>query len=248
MDTLRIILIAGGVALLVGIYLWDRLQARRRQEAEPWPEGEVEGMEEDGIDPRSQQQNPFDDDWEVVAIPARRESENIDEALDGLEGISTASEEADAEQVAPSAGASHDEPHDEEVIILSLMAAEGGSYNGMQLLDAMEVCGLQHGDMGIFHYDDLDSGKPLFSVANVLEPGNFDLDSMGELETPGLALFMRLPAPLDGEKALLTFVQQARLLQGQLSGVLTDAKRRELSRETLEELQQTARRFPVDGK
>ncbi len=43
----------------------------------------------------------------------------------------------------------------------------------------------------------------------------------------------------------MTCVLQARLLQGQLSGVLTDAKRRELSRETLDELQETARRFRV---
>jgi cell division protein ZipA len=269
MDTLRIILILGGVLLLLGIYLWEHFKTRKKEEQESWEDIEIESDvgENERIDTSLDNGNPFDDDWEVVPISAHRETTASDDSLDDLKGISAAGSEEDIDENHVAAGAtSQAEEHaveealeeqlpvtdekeqtqaDEEVIILSLMAGEGTTFNGMQLLDAMELCGLSHGEMDIFHYTDLESGKPLFSVANVLEPGNFDLQSMGELETPGLALFMQLPAPVDGEKALLTFVQQAKRLKEQLSGTLTDSQRRELTRDTLEELKTTARRFRV---
>ena len=241
MDTLRIVLIAGGIALIVGIYLWDRIKSRKREELGRWQDIEIEG-EEGRTDPLISNDNPFDDEWEVVPIPARRETGSEDDNLEGLKGIVALSDDdiVDDAGTAPQA--------DEEVIILSLMAGEGNTFNGMQLLDAMELCGLHHGEMGIFHYTELESGKPLFSIANVLEPGSFDLANIGDIETPGLAMFMRLPAPIDGEKALLTFVQQAKRLKEQLSGKLTDGQRRELSRETLDDLKNTARRFRVTAE
>ena len=244
MDTLRIVLIAGGIALIVGIYLWDRIQARKRNGPGRWQDIELE-TEEGRSDPLISNDNPFDDEWEVRPIPAKRDKSSDEENLDGLKGIVALSSDDTIDEE----GGDEPPPQpDEEVIILSLMAPEGEPYNGMQLLDAMEQCGLNHGEMGIFHYPDLDTNQPLFSVANVLEPGSFDMETIGELETPGLALFMQLPAPIDGEKALLTFVQQAKRLKEQLGGRLTDRQRRELSRETLDELKETARRFRVTAE
>lgn len=241
MDTLRIILIAGGLALLLGIYLWDRIQSRRKDEPGRWQDIEIEGQE-GRRDPLLSNDSPFDDEWEVVAIPARRDPSDVEHNVEGLKGIVALSPDDIVDDDKMPA------PPEEAVIILSLMAPKGETFNGMQLLNAMELCGLHHGDMGIFHYTELDSGKPLFSVANVLEPGSFDREHMGDIETPGLAMFMQLPAPIDGEKALLTFVQQAKRLKEQLSGHLTDGQRRELTRETLDDLKSTARRFRVSAE
>lgn len=236
MDSLRIVLILVGVAILAGIYLWGRKRYSRRLEQENDLSTEEDLFEEGVIDPRSSNENPFDEEWKGEAIAARRENVLQDGALDGLQGIIA----GDNENIEEGEG---NEVADEAVIILSLMANGEERFNGMQLLDAMELCGLSHGEMGIFHYPELDSGKNLFSVANVVEPGSFDMESIGELETPGLALFMQLPAAIDGEKALLIFVQQAKRLKEQLGGHLTDSQRRELTRETLDELKTIARRF-----
>jgi FtsZ-interacting cell division protein ZipA len=238
MDSLRIFLILGGIALVLVIYLWDRLRSRKRDELVRWQDMEIES--EDGHhDPLIRDDNPFDGGWQDESIQAYRGNGAADDDFDELKGIVALSDEdiVAVDDVPPQS--------EEEVIILSLMAEEGSTFNGMQLLDAMELCGLSHGEMGIFHYQDLDSDRPLFSIANVLEPGSFDKDHMDELETPGLALFMRLPAPIDGERALLTFVQQAKRLKEQLSGTLTDGQRRELTREILDDLKTTARRFRV---
>lgn len=241
MDTFRITLLLGGIVLVLAIYLWERLKSRQRDAQRHWQEIELD-VEDGHIDPLLRDANPFDEGWQGGAIKAQRDGAVMDGSLEGLKGVVALSDDDIVDEDVMPASA------DEAVIVLSLMAREGMTFNGMQLLDAMELCGLSHGEMGIFHYLELESGKPLFSIANVLEPGSFDKDHMDELETPGLALFMRLPAPIDGEKALLTFVQQAKRLKEQLSGQLTDGQRRELTRETLDDLKNTARRFRVTAE
>ncbi|MEZ5461801.1 cell division protein ZipA C-terminal FtsZ-binding domain-containing protein [Dokdonella sp.] len=37
---------------------------------------------------------------------------------------------------------------------------------------------------------------PVFRVANMLKPGNFDMARIETLDTPGLTLFMALPEPV----------------------------------------------------
>ncbi len=236
MDTLRIVLILAGIALIAGIFLWERIQSRRRDEPVPWQDVEIE-KEEGHVDPLIDNENPFDGEWRIEAIQARRESGSSDEELEELKGIVALTEDDVADENTP-----HPQPED-AVIIFSLMAGEGRHFTGMQLLEAMEVCGLSFGEMGVFHYYDLDSDRSLFSVANVLEPGSFDREHLDTLETPGLALFMPLPTSMDGEKALLIFVQQAKRLKDLLGGKLTDSQRRELTRETLDELKIMARRY-----
>ena len=85
---------------------------------------------------------------------------------------------------------------------------------------AAEKAGLEFGDMGIYHR--LVDGKrelgPIFSVANMLKPGNFDLAHLDALHTRAFSLFMTLPAPLpalDAWDAMLPTAQRlAELLDG----------------------------------
>lgn len=265
MEWMRLTLVIAGIVLVAAIYLWERYKQRRRDADQRWhdielgSDEEVEVAEEEVIPEslRTTTEDPLSEGWSGTALKAERRSHLGDEVLAGLKGISSTAEEeelpefhatVETEDKSETAPQTQAPPRDEAVIVLALMAREEAPFHGMKILDAMEICGLSFGRMGIFHYPDTDSGETLFSVANVLEPGSFDRERMDELETPGLALFMPLPAPIDGEKALLTFVQQARRLREQLDGRLTDGRRRELSRETIDELKQTARRFRVTAE
>ena len=60
------------------------------------------------------------------------------------------------------------------------------------------------GGMKIFdrHLSDDGSGAVLFSMANLVNPGTFDLKTMGELEAPGVTLFMALDELADPVDAL----------------------------------------------
>lgn len=118
------------------------------------------------------------------------------------------------------------------VIALTVMARDGRRLGGPEVSRAVQDAGMEFGDMGIFHRlaSAEDGAPPLFSLANVLKPGHFDLDRIDELRTPGLALFMELPGP--AAEATTTFrkmVATGERLAAALDAELCDDQRRPLS-------------------
>ncbi len=244
MDPFRLILLAIGVVLIAAIYLWDRW--RRRQ-------GEREQYLDDEL-PSPAEEAGSDDDWDIIPLPRHADrSAPMEEAqlkeLAGFNGRSAKaglSEEEEAvalaafrdEEVAPA-----DAPR-EALLVLTVIAQEGESFSGPTLSDLFEALDLRYGDMRIFHRIDAASGQPVFSIVNVLEPGYFDLQDLPDLRTPGLALFMHLPGPLDGATAFDDLLATARSLAGALEGRIGDQQRRLLNDATVAQMRATARQFP----
>jgi cell division protein ZipA len=90
---------------------------------------------------------------------------------------------------------------------------------------ALRAAGLRHGRYGIFHKlpDDL-SDEPLFSVANLTEPGSFDMSRLSETKIPGMSFFMILPGVGDPVERFDQMVATARELARELDGELRDEK------------------------
>lgn len=124
----------------------------------------------------------------------------------------------------------------EEVIVINVMAGQQGLFNGAELLDVVLKSGLRFGSMDIFHrYSDAKGdGVLLFSMANMVKPGTFDLDAMDTFETPGVSLFMTLPLDADSIKAYELLVQTAYDIATALGGELKDERRSAMTRQTLE--------------
>ncbi|HSC09985.1 MAG TPA: cell division protein ZipA C-terminal FtsZ-binding domain-containing protein, partial [Rhodanobacteraceae bacterium] len=76
----------------------------------------------------------------------------------------------------------------DRIVTLFVAARADETFNGASLVVAAEKAGLTFGDMGIFHR--LLPGKPqagpVFSMANMIKPGNFDMRHIDELRTPGV--------------------------------------------------------------
>jgi cell division protein ZipA len=110
----------------------------------------------------------------------------------------------------------------ERIVTLNVVASETETFLGADLVVAADKAGLEFGHKGIFHR--LIEGKPelgpVFSVANMLQPGSFDLARVSDLSTTGLSFFMTLPGPmtaLDAWDAMLPTAQRmAELLGGQI--------------------------------
>src|SRR5690606_29706238 len=106
-------------------------------------------------------------------------------------------EEYDEAGAEPAPTSNTDQPlkEPEEVLIINVMAMKGEMFKGTALLDIILKCGMRYGDMNIFHRysDNKGEGALLFSMANMVKPGTFDLDAMDTFETPGISLFMTLP-------------------------------------------------------
>ncbi|GAB3038209.1 MULTISPECIES: cell division protein ZipA [Oleiagrimonas] len=110
----------------------------------------------------------------------------------------------------------------ERIVAVNVVAPGNAVFQGADLVVAADKAGLDFGHKGIFHR--LLEGKPelgpIFSVANMLQPGSFDLSRVVDLTTTGLSFFMTLPGPvsaLDAWDAMLPTAQRmAELLGGQV--------------------------------
>lgn len=243
MDTLRVILLILGILLLAGIYLADRLKRRQSKRERHWGEIDIDEMAQ-GEGRFTTRDEPAPVEWvdKRVSLSARRNEPLPEENLEGLAGLGRDSEE-EIEMPAAAPGDERPARPEDAVIVLTVMAGEGRRFTGPWLLKVLQELGLEHGEGGLFHYRIADRDEPLFSVANILEPGRFELGEIVTLETPGIALFMRLPAVVAGTQALQTLLQKSRQMAAQLSGTLCDEQRLPLSEQRLAELEQQARGY-----
>ena len=117
----------------------------------------------------------------------------------------------------------------EKVVTIRLMAKDRKGFPGDKLVLAMRGAGLRHGQFGIFHAMFGDTDEILFSVANLVEPGTFDLSSLSSTRLPGVSMFLVLPGPEDAINAFERMIETARSLAASLDGELLDEQGSSLS-------------------
>ena len=126
----------------------------------------------------------------------------------------------------------------DELIILGVLAKSGSVFKGAELVDALRGQGLKFGNMSIFHRIDSTTDQQLFSVANALEPGTFDLADMQALETPGITFFLQLPVPGDAFETLEDMLLSAKTVAAALGGDVKDDQMNTLTGQTVEHMRQ----------
>ncbi len=135
-----------------------------------------------------------------------------------------------------SAESAHDYSEPEEVLVMNVMAKAGTRIAGEDLLNALMAEGLKFGDMDIFHrYKDNDGDGPvIFSLANMVVPGTFNLAEMSEFETPGVSIFLSLPVEIESLTAYNDMATTAKNLAHALGAELKDENRSVMTNQTIE--------------
>lgn len=131
----------------------------------------------------------------------------------------------------------------DRIVTLYVSARSGETFNGSDLVVAAEKAGLEFGDMNIFHRmapGKFDKG-PVFSMATMTKPGNFDMKQIAQLETPGITLFMTLPGPMAALDAWDTMLPTAQRIAELLDGVVLDEQRHILGRQRIAHLRDELR-------
>lgn len=128
----------------------------------------------------------------------------------------------------------------DEVIIINVMMQEKNYFQGEALLDVLLQSGMRFGDMNIFHrhVNTNGEGSVLFGLANMVKPGDFNLDSMSQFQTPGVSLFMTLPLKTDSLRAFDTMKQTAEAIATALGGELKDEDRNRMTHQAMEHCRQ----------
>ena len=134
-----------------------------------------------------------------------------------------------------------------EVLVCNVMAREGSELHGDDLLEALITSGLKFGEMNIFHkrFRGASNGPVIFSVANILNPGTFDLNAMAEFRTIGVSLFLALPSPINNLEAFEQMLDVAIHLKESLDGELKDDHRNVMTAQTIEHYRQRIRDFEL---
>ena len=216
MENIRWILLLVGVVIILGIYLFARLKTlqlslpRRRPKSAAQRRKAVSDVDGIGIDGR------------------------IDSGVEDLGELFVEAGPAEPVIAAPSRQPVP-EVRPDHVFSLFVTAPPGVPFRGPMLLGALANARLEFGEMQIFHRVELIDGreKPLFSVANIREPGTFDPAAMENFTSQGLALFMQVHPGIDAVWAFEAMVEAARSLADSLDGTVCDATRSALTKQTI---------------
>lgn len=134
---------------------------------------------------------------------------------------------------------------DAQVYSLNVVARAEQGFSGDDVLRTLLGCGLRFGDMDFFHLTEMNEGAPTiqFSVANMMQPGVFDLEGMETLSTKGLMFFLTLPGPQDMTRAFDLMLQTAQTFAESLGGDVFDETRSVLTKQYVERVRQSIREF-----
>jgi len=228
-NALRIVIAVIGVVILAAIYFFGRPRQPGQGRRVLFRRGRDERIE------------PVIGDSGAAAPETASRQGHLDIAmdreLDRLGATVAAARGAPAAQT-PARPAPGRRPRDlpvERIVTLYLVARHGGHFRGSDIAVAAEKAGLKFGDMHIFHrlVDGRPDAGPIFSMANMVKPGYFDMNRIGELTTPGLTFFITLPGPLSALDAWDTLLPAAQRIAELLDGNLLDEDRNALGHQRI---------------
>ncbi len=133
----------------------------------------------------------------------------------------------------------------DKIVTLYVAARSGQVLRGTDIVVAAEKAGLSYGYMSIFHrlMDGHADSSPIFSVANIKKPGSFEMSEIQTLETPAIAFFLTLPAPIGALDAWEKLLPTAQRMAELLDGVVLDESRNALGRQRIAHIRDDLRAY-----
>lgn len=169
-----------------------------------------------------------------------------DGALRIYDDIAPARSEA-VEQPAPTGPELGKRDRDEfdKIITLYVAARAGQFLHGPDIVVAAEKAGLSYGHMSIFHrlVEGRPEAGPVFSVANIKKPGSFEMAEIQSMQTPAIAFFLTLPAPIAALDAWEKMLPTAQRMAELLDGVVLDESRNALGRQRIAHIRDELRAY-----
>ena len=217
-ELLRVVIIGTGLIIVMGLLAWSYFKNRKLQEDE-------------------------DFDFQEVNKPSKRyaskekKSESVSTETDDVGPVRTIQQDDDFydsdDDIEPSPRISAP-----AIIQFSLLANTDEGFNGLDLVNAFGIVGLEYGSLKIF--ERLDANRLVdYGVACMVEPGTFPESNLDTFYCPGLVFFMQ-PGALDDAQAVFDdYIDTIQLLAIELDGIILDHHREPLSDATIQSLRQS---------
>ena len=133
----------------------------------------------------------------------------------------------------------------DRIVTIYVTAPDGEMFTGSDIIVAVEKTGLIFGALGVFHRMPANTSEygAVFSVANMMRPGRFEMSQIQSLRTGGLSLFMVLPNALSALDAWDAMLPTAQRLAELLGGQVLDEERNALGRQRIQHLRDELRAY-----
>jgi len=251
MENIRLILLLIGAVIVLGIYVFSLMQGRWRWPSMPKLPRRSKSRksrlqhgslpEIDAIDAGGEFAAEFDADIDRIGM--RITGDPLEQDYEAAPAPERTVIRARAARTPPESKprAPESKPSvNDKIFTLFVLAPSGVPFRGTVLLDALEDAHLEYGDMQIFHRNDVVDGseRRLFSVANIKEPGIFDLAAMEHFSTEGVVMFLQVAPGMDAVRAFDAMVESATILAEELGGTVCDATRSVLTKQTISHMRE----------
>ncbi len=135
----------------------------------------------------------------------------------------------------------------EKVMVIYLLARPDQEFSGAEIVSAAEAEGLKFGEDSYYHRYSSQNGssESVFGIANVLEPGLFDLSDIDNFFSPGLVFFQRLSNAGGALEAFDNMLETVISFRDRLDGRLQDSGRRPLNRSAMIKLREQVAEFSL---
>lgn len=228
---LRVIIALIGIAILLAIYFFGRPRRPgqgRRLSPRAHGDERIEPVVGDAVADDATSPPPQQGELDV----------DLQHELDRL-GATVAAERDDRapapppEQPEPMVGRRAEEFPVDRIVSIFVVAREGEMFRGDDIVVAAEKAGLRFGAMHIYHrlVEGRPDAGPVFSMANMMKPGYFDMPRIDELKTPGVTFFATLPGPVSALDAWDAMLPASQRIAELLGGALLDEDRNALGRQ-----------------
>lgn len=133
----------------------------------------------------------------------------------------------------------------DELLVMHVKCKDERGFHGAALLHVVMQCGMQFGDMQMFHrFAKTEDGPQIqFSMLSSVEPGVFDIDEIDELYIPSVSFVMGLPAPGSSQECFTMMLETAKVIVRHLNGELRDENRSVMTPQTIEHYKQRIQEF-----
>ena len=238
-STFRWVLIIAGIAIVAGIFLFGTPDKKRKPRASRKHATTQRPPQEPASEPDQNSEGVHEGDYD-----GRQTELNI---ADHGDDTRTEPQLEPSQQEKPETPAA---PPPDKIITLFLQARDNHIITGIELLDASLKSGLVFGAQDIFHRINEEDVKPVFSMANLTNPGSFDKTAWNTIEIKGVTMFMTLPGPINAldawDSLLATSRRLAELLHADLMDETQSVFTRQRSLQIKEELREYERQINVE--
>lgn len=226
-DFLRAILLVAGLALVLGIYFWEKYKQLKME-----PKVTLDERDEAEDDFYSFSVNPADETQGDVVV---EESEGSQ-----CKSIDPYASELSAEKIEKPVDREVETIVDKEpvtpleIVQLLIVPRLVDVFEGADIESAASEAGLHMGQQGVLQFYRND--KPVFSVVSMVEPGAFPLREMTSYQTPGLVFFFQPSEVSDPQQTLDDLVETCHFLADRLEGFILDSEQNPLTNEIVARL------------